>query len=106
MENGGVVVTGSGSGIGFAIANRLAHRTAGAWLASSSTFRGRRPARKSLGEGHVVIRGDGLDRTLLKQAREAAEKLAPLKSWSTISASPSWAICTNPTRKPSTASSR
>ncbi|MEQ1768666.1 MAG: SDR family oxidoreductase [Devosia sp.] len=80
MENGSVVVTGSGSGIGFAIANRLARdgwKVVGIELNAEGVDR----LEKSLGKGHRVVRGDASDRRVLKQAREAAEALAPLKGW-------------------------
>ncbi len=75
-----VVVTGSGSGIGFAIANRLAHdgwRVVGLELNPEGADR----LEKSLGPKHRVVRGDAGDRAVLKQAREAAEELAPLGGW-------------------------
>ncbi|HWA17369.1 MAG TPA: SDR family oxidoreductase [Devosia sp.] len=75
-----VVVTGSGSGIGFAIANRLARdgwRVVGLELDPAGADR----LEKSLGAGHKVIRGDAADRAMLKAAREAAEALAPLGGW-------------------------
>jgi NAD(P)-dependent dehydrogenase (short-subunit alcohol dehydrogenase family) len=80
MENGSVVVTGSGAGIGFAIANRLANdgwKVVGLELNAEAAGR----LEKSLGKRHLVVRGDASDRKLLKQAREAAESLAPLKGW-------------------------
>lgn len=75
-----VVVTGSGSGIGFAIANRLAHdgwRVVGLELNPEGADR----LEKSLGAKHRVVRGDASDRAMLKKAREAAEELAPLGGW-------------------------
>jgi glucose 1-dehydrogenase len=75
-----VVVTGSGSGIGFAIANRLARdgwRVVGLELDPAGADR----LEKSLGPKHKVIRGDASDRAMLKAAREAAEQLAPLGGW-------------------------
>lgn len=75
-----VVVTGSGSGIGFAIANRLAHdgwRVVGLEINPEGADR----LEKSLGPRHRVIRGDAGDRAMLKKAREAAEELAPLGGW-------------------------
>jgi glucose 1-dehydrogenase len=80
MENRSVVVTGSGSGIGFAIANRLARdgwKVVGLELDAKGADR----LEQSLGSGHAVVRGDAADRRLLKQAREKAESLAPLKGW-------------------------
>lgn len=80
MTQGSVVVTGAGSGIGFAIANRLAHdgwKVVGIELNADGADR----LEKSLGEGHRVVRGDAGDRKVLASGREAAEELAPLTGW-------------------------
>lgn len=80
MEPQSVVVTGSGSGIGFAIANRLAKD---GWSVVGLELDPVGAARleASLGAGHAVVVGDAGDRKMLKAAREAAEKLAPLRGW-------------------------
>lgn len=80
MEAKSVVVTGSGAGIGFAIANRLAKdgwKVVGLELDPA----GADHLEKTLGAGHTVIRGDASDRAMLRAAREATEKLAPLGGW-------------------------
>jgi NAD(P)-dependent dehydrogenase (short-subunit alcohol dehydrogenase family) len=80
MESKSVVVTGSGSGIGFAIANRLAQdgwRVVGLELDKAGCAR----LEASLGAGHKVINGDASDRDKLEAARIAAEGLAPLGGW-------------------------
>lgn len=80
MDNGSVVVTGSGSGIGFAVAQRLARD---GWKVAALEIdrAGADRIEKSLGEGHAVVRGDAADRAALRRAREAADSLAPLKGW-------------------------
>ena len=80
MKNGSVVVTGSGSGIGFAIAQRLADD---GWSVVGLEINPEGAARleKVLGTGHLVLRGDAGDRKELQRAREAAETLAPLRGW-------------------------
>jgi NAD(P)-dependent dehydrogenase (short-subunit alcohol dehydrogenase family) len=75
-----VVVTGSGSGIGFAIARRLADdgwHVAGLEIDPAGADR----LEAALGDGHAVVRGDAADRNMLRAAREAAERLAPLGGW-------------------------
>lgn len=80
MDVKSVVVTGSGAGIGFAIANRLARdgwKVVGLELDRAGADR----LEASLGTGHAVVRGDASDRSMLQAAREAAEQLAPLRGW-------------------------
>jgi NAD(P)-dependent dehydrogenase (short-subunit alcohol dehydrogenase family) len=75
-----VVVTGSGSGIGFAIAGRLARdgwKVVGLEIDRAGADR----LEAALGPGHTVVRGDAADRAVLQAAREAAEALAPLGGW-------------------------
>lgn len=80
MDNASVVVTGAGSGIGFAIASRLA---ADGWhvVGIEIDKAGADRLRERLGKGHAAIQGDASDRAVLRRAREEAEKLAPLKGW-------------------------
>jgi NAD(P)-dependent dehydrogenase (short-subunit alcohol dehydrogenase family) len=75
-----VVVTGAGSGIGFAIARRLA---ADGWSVVGLELdpQGADRLEAMLGSGHTVVRGDAADRKVLKAAREAADALAPLAGW-------------------------
>lgn len=75
-----VVVTGAGSGIGFAIARRLA---ADGWCVVGLELdaQGADRLEAMLGSGHAVVRGDAADRAVLKAAREAADALAPLSGW-------------------------
>lgn len=80
MSLGSVVVTGAGDGIGRAIAIRLAAdgwNVVGLELDPKTT----ESLGKELGDGHRAICGDASDRAVLKAAREAAEKLAPLRGW-------------------------
>jgi len=80
MGSKSVVVTGSGSGIGFAIANRLARdgwKVVGLELDAAGCAR----LEASLGSGHRVINGDAADRGQIAAARIAAEELAPLAGW-------------------------
>lgn len=75
-----VVVTGAGSGIGRAIALRLA--TDG-WRVAAVEIDKASAADLSavLGPGHSVLTGDAADRTVLANTRFAAEALAPLRGW-------------------------
>lgn len=78
-----VVVTGCGAGIGKAIFERLARDGwAVAGVELSPHWAG--DARAMLLKGGLpgtVIEGDGADRDVLKAARQAAQKLAPLGGW-------------------------
>jgi NAD(P)-dependent dehydrogenase (short-subunit alcohol dehydrogenase family) len=80
MTAGSVVVTGCGSGIGRAIAARLARdgwQVAGVELDGASAA----SLREELGAGHTVVAGDAADRAVLASARQQAEALAPLGGW-------------------------
>lgn len=75
-----VVVTGCGSGIGRAIAIRLAGdgwRVVGIELNPE----GGRETAEAIGEGHAMVIGDASERSVLADAREKAEALAPLRGW-------------------------
>jgi NAD(P)-dependent dehydrogenase (short-subunit alcohol dehydrogenase family) len=75
-----VVVTGCGTGIGRAIAVRLAGdgwRTVGVEIDPGLAAE----VRKALGRGNAVITGDAADRAVLAEARKTAEALAPLGGW-------------------------
>ncbi|WP_210240652.1 SDR family oxidoreductase [Mesorhizobium sp. B3-1-7] len=80
MSLGSVVVTGAGDGIGHAIAVRLA---ADGWNVVGLEINPETASDlgKKLGKGHGCLCGDASDRAVLKKAREAAEKLAPLRGW-------------------------
>jgi NAD(P)-dependent dehydrogenase (short-subunit alcohol dehydrogenase family) len=80
MAGKSVVVTGCGSGIGRAIALRLA---ADGWSVVGVELNpdSARSVAGELGAGHDVVTGDASKRALLTQARERAEQLAPLKGW-------------------------
>jgi NAD(P)-dependent dehydrogenase (short-subunit alcohol dehydrogenase family) len=80
MAGKSVVVTGCGSGIGRAIALRLA---ADGWSVVGVELNpdSARSVARELGAGHDVVTGDASKRALLTQARERAEQLAPLKGW-------------------------
>lgn len=72
-----VVVTGSGKGIGRAIAERL---TADGWIVVGLE---RSPGSGTLEEGIVaeVVLGDASDRAVHQRAAEAALARAPLAGW-------------------------
>ena len=80
MSGKSVVVTGCGTGIGRAIALRLA---ADGWsvvgLELNPETGGK--TRADLGAGHDVIIGDASERAVLAVAREKAETFAPLTGW-------------------------
>ena len=80
MTEKSVVVTGCGSGIGRAIALRLA---AGGWRVVGVELNadGAKSTAADLGRNHHVVQGDASERSVLAEAREHAEKLAPLKGW-------------------------
>jgi NAD(P)-dependent dehydrogenase (short-subunit alcohol dehydrogenase family) len=80
MTASSVVVTGCGSGIGRAIATRLA---GDGWRVIGLEFDGAAAAslRAELGAGHEVVVGDAADRAVLAAARQQAEGLAPLGGW-------------------------
>ena len=80
MAEKSVVVTGCGSGIGRAIALRLAGdgwRVVGIELNAE----GAASTAGQLGPNHHVVTGDASERAVLAAAREKAETLAPLKGW-------------------------
>lgn len=80
MADRSVVVTGCGSGIGRAIALRLA---ADGWavVGIELNAEGARSVAAELGSPHAVLTGDASERSMLAAAREKAEALAPLKGW-------------------------
>jgi NAD(P)-dependent dehydrogenase (short-subunit alcohol dehydrogenase family) len=80
MASKSVVVTGCGSGIGRAIAIRLAED---GWAVVGIELNGdgARSAAQELGQPHSVITGDASERSVLADARARAEILAPLKGW-------------------------
>jgi NAD(P)-dependent dehydrogenase (short-subunit alcohol dehydrogenase family) len=75
-----VVVTGCGTGIGQAIAYRLAAdgwHTVGIELDATAA----EETQRTLGGSHAVVVGDAADRAVLAAARAKAEQLAPLAGW-------------------------
>jgi len=80
MSEKSVVVTGCGSGIGRAIALRLA---GDGWsvVGIELNEEGARSAAEELGRNHHVVSGDASERSVLAAARKQAEDLAPLKGW-------------------------
>jgi NAD(P)-dependent dehydrogenase (short-subunit alcohol dehydrogenase family) len=80
MSEKSVVVTGCGSGIGRAIALRLA---SDGWsvVGIELNEEGARSAAEELGRNHHVVSGDASERSVLATARKQAEDLAPLKGW-------------------------
>lgn len=80
MGSKSVVVTGCGSGIGRAIALRLAHD---GWSVVGIELNedGAKSTAKELGKGHHVVHGDASERAVLAEARGQAEALAPLTGW-------------------------
>ena len=80
MAEKSVVVTGCGSGIGRAIALRLA---ADGWRVVGIELNagGAASTAAALGPNHHVVTGDASERAVLAAAREKAETLAPLKGW-------------------------
>jgi glucose 1-dehydrogenase len=80
MAPASVVVTGCGTGIGYAIITRLAAdgwHTVGIELDRAAAA----SVSEQLGKGHDVIAGDAADRGVLASARQRAGELAPLGGW-------------------------
>jgi len=80
MAGKSVVVTGCGSGIGRAIALRLA-RDGWSVVGVELNGDGARSVAAELGKGHHVVQGDASERAVLAEARVEAEALAPLTGW-------------------------
>lgn len=80
MDKKSVVVTGCGSGIGRAIALRLAND---GWsvVGIELNEEGAKSIADALGGNHHVVHGDASERAVLAKARERAEELAPLTGW-------------------------
>lgn len=80
MTGKSVVVTGCGSGIGRAIAVRLA-RDGWSVVGIELNEKGAVSVASELGKPHHIIHGDASERAVLAEARDHAEKLAPLTGW-------------------------
>ncbi len=80
MENGSVVLTGCGSGIGYSTACRLA---ADGWnvVGIDIDGSGLSKLKRALGDSHKFVKGDAASREVLAAARLEAENIAPLKGW-------------------------